>query len=368
MYTTCTYCYGPLGSNGELESFPVSRRVAFDPARGWVWAVCTTCQRWNLAPIEERWEVVDECERRFRRTTLRYSSGNIGLAWLGSELDLVRVGPALRPEVAAWRYGRTAMQRTHVVPRSLGRAAVRAAITMRRLLRGTAPNALVRHAMGDLLLGAFGHTVADVVRADDTPEGTDLPLAVIRLRHLVQAHLVRPEPGRPWSLVVPHDQGALTLEGEAGLRAAARMLAIVNGTERSRGFTTDVLAAASAKVDESARADSYFNRVLSIALRSSWGRHQNDEGSVATVEALEVARSETERLAWRLTGRTFWGRGGIGSDPATQLVDVPLVDRLALEMAAHEESERRAMEGELDALRTAWKDAAEIAAIADALI
>ena len=31
MYSTCTFCYGPLGSNTILETFPVARRVAFDP-------------------------------------------------------------------------------------------------------------------------------------------------------------------------------------------------------------------------------------------------------------------------------------------------------------------------------------------------
>jgi hypothetical protein len=41
------------------------------------------------------------------------------------------------------------------------------------------------------------------------------------------------------------------------------------------------------------------------------------------------------------------------------------VDRLALEMALHEDQERRAMEGELAALEEAWRDAEEIAAIAD---
>ena len=39
--------------------------------------------------------------------------------------------------------------------------------------------------------------------------------------------------------------------------------------------------------------------------------------------------------------------------------------RLALEMAAHEETERRALEGELYLLEEAWKQAEEIAAIAD---
>ena len=41
------------------------------------------------------------------------------------------------------------------------------------------------------------------------------------------------------------------------------------------------------------------------------------------------------------------------------------IDRLALEMALHEESEMRALRGELAELERAWQDAEEIAAIAD---
>jgi hypothetical protein len=41
------------------------------------------------------------------------------------------------------------------------------------------------------------------------------------------------------------------------------------------------------------------------------------------------------------------------------------VERLALEMAVHEETERRAMEGELAILEKAWRDAEVIAAICD---
>ena len=43
------------------------------------------------------------------------------------------------------------------------------------------------------------------------------------------------------------------------------------------------------------------------------------------------------------------------------------VERLALEMALHEETERRAMEGELAMLEDAWREAEEIAAIADSM-
>jgi hypothetical protein len=88
-----------------LEQFAVGRRVAFDPAKGRLWVVCPRCARWNLTPIEERWEVQEECERLFRGTKLRYSTEQIGLARMGDGLELVRVGEPLRPEMAAWRYG-----------------------------------------------------------------------------------------------------------------------------------------------------------------------------------------------------------------------------------------------------------------------
>jgi len=42
--------------------------------------------------------------------------------------------------------------------------------------------------------------------------------------------------------------------------------------------------------------------------------------------------------------------------------------RLAFEMALHEEQERRALQGELLALEQAWREAEEIAKIADNLL
>ena len=47
---------------------------------------------------------------------------------------------------------------------------------------------------------------------------------------------------------------------------------------------------------------------------------------------------------------------------------MPKPTKLALEMALHEEQERRALEGELWVLEQAWKEAEEIAAIADNLL
>jgi hypothetical protein len=47
---------------------------------------------------------------------------------------------------------------------------------------------------------------------------------------------------------------------------------------------------------------------------------------------------------------------------------LPRPTRLALEMALHEEHERRALQGELKALEAVWKQAEEIASISDSLL
>ena len=105
MYRACMFCKKTLGSNEVVEEFPVGRRLAFDPARGRLWVVCRRCQRWNLTPLEERWEAIETCEKLFRETRVRMSTENIGLARHREGLELVRIGEPLRPEFAAWRYG-----------------------------------------------------------------------------------------------------------------------------------------------------------------------------------------------------------------------------------------------------------------------
>lgn len=95
-------------------------------------------------------------------------------------------------------------------------------------------------------------------------------------------------------------------------------------------------------------------------------------GANDVLEQLPVGRriafdARAGRLALRITNRSFWGRGAVGSEPKTPLPRLPLVDRLALEMAANEDAERRAMQGELAALDAAWREAEEIAAIADGM-
>jgi hypothetical protein len=61
-------------------------------------------------------------------------------------------------------------------------------------------------------------------------------------------------------------------------------------------------------------------------------------------------------------------RGSPVADPGHSLINLPTAVRLALEMASHEDCERRALDGELALIETAWREAEEIASIADDML
>ena len=123
MYSTCLFCHGALGANVAVDTFPVGRRLAFDAAKGRLWVVCPRCAQWNLTPLEERWEAVEQCEHLFARARMRASTAQIGIARMPGGLDLIRIGRPLRPEFVAWRYGR-ALQRRRTLSVAGGAATV----------------------------------------------------------------------------------------------------------------------------------------------------------------------------------------------------------------------------------------------------
>ena len=90
----CIFCHQPLPANDAVEHFPLGKRVAFDPGRGRLWAVCPSCGRWNLAPFEDRWEALEELEKA-RRDSGRVlaSTENIALIQVPG-VEVVRVGDA----------------------------------------------------------------------------------------------------------------------------------------------------------------------------------------------------------------------------------------------------------------------------------
>jgi hypothetical protein len=239
---------------------------------------------------------------------------------------------------------------------------MRAAGGISRVLRGD-----VTRLMGRVGLPAPGYDALTWLRIHLFPERVlaMVPMTsgeplLIRAVHLEHAELVRPERRGPWCIVVPHDTGIATLAGDTGLRTAAKLFAALNGAGASR----EQVQSAFRKLEDAGNPDGYFARVAVLALRTAWGRFPD---AAADGDVMPPHPSNAERLALYLTSRSFWGRGAIGSEPRTALPKLPNVDRHAQEMAANEHSESRAMEGELAELEAAWREAEEIAAIADNL-
>ena len=101
----CLSCYQPFEPNDALEHLPNGRRIAYDPARGRLWVICASCARWSLAPLETRWETLEQLERLSSGSARLLKQGeNIALFESGT-LELVRVGRANAREEAWWRYG-----------------------------------------------------------------------------------------------------------------------------------------------------------------------------------------------------------------------------------------------------------------------
>lgn len=111
MLSRCLFCHKPFPENGTLAHMPRGRRIAYDPSRGRLWAVCGSCHRWTLAPIEERDAALYELERLARDHAKPLGhTANITLMVAGP-MTLIRVGAAGLAEQAWWRYGRELRKR-----------------------------------------------------------------------------------------------------------------------------------------------------------------------------------------------------------------------------------------------------------------
>ncbi|HET7463187.1 MAG TPA: hypothetical protein VFJ82_18175 [Longimicrobium sp.] len=332
MYRNCIYCSADLGANESIEHFPVGRQVAFDAGKGRLWAVCPRCARWNLAPIEERWEAVEEAEKRFAATRLRVQRENIGVAKLPDGTRLVRIGRALTGELAAWRYGETlqARRKRYLTMAALGMA-VPVALTSLFIAGVVGPGA-------SAFMGVYG-TIRDNLdgrrRLYELPAHEGRTEAIlIQRRHMAGARLSAGREGEP-QVELPHAPGhhgqtQLVVRGEEARRLLERTLVLLNANGARRRQVDGAVDAL---------------------------RHAG-----SAEDFIAGAAREGRTLVVGAPTRSFqWNRR---PEPRHSL---DLTRALALEMALHEETERRALEGELTLLEAAWRDAERIAAIADRL-
>ena len=337
MYTACIFCHAALGDNDHIEHFPVGRRLAFDSAKGRLWVVCQKCAQWNLTPIEERWEAVEECERAYRSVRARVATSEIGLARLPDGLDLIRIGAPLRPEFAAWRFGdQLGLRRRRGLLRLLGGTSIAA---------GTA--ASVASAAGMVALGLLGPGLVvggAMVAATGVRRAARKGVRGLRVRaennevielgsrEMIGIEMRSDHGSTPFKLALTYmdtdadmpENGPVPthaiVSGQEAVRAARILLPRVNSSGASR-------------------------RIVQQAVRGI-----EDAGSVERFipNAMEALRK---------SGRAY-----------SPVWSYPQPVRLGLEMALHEEAEWRAMEGELAELEAAWREAERIAGIADNLV
>ena len=330
MYSTCLFCTSTLGANEVLESFPVGRRIAFDEGKGRLWVVCRKCERWNLSPLEERWETVEACERLFRETRVRVSTENVGLARLPEGLELVRIGQPLRPEFAAWRYGdQFGRRRRRVILYGSGAAVLASAV----IIGGAAAG------IGGALLAQTGNLVNLVVHGRSTIRfrGEDGTLHKLRLPDLRSIRMVVPGPGEHWRIQYQKGKTRVLLVGPEAERFAGAALSRLNGAGGSRKQVQEA-------VSEIERVGGPEPFLLAMTRRSApWSGLLT--GAVTSSEDPLTISNMVK--------------------PVAEL-SKPL--KLGIEMALHEEQERRALQGELELLETAWREAEEIAGIADDLL
>ncbi len=326
MFKTCIYCSRSLGHNEVVENFPVGRRLAFDGERGRLWVICERCRRWNLSPLEERWEAIEECEQQFHDTSQRFSTDNIGLARLPEGLELVRIGRPQRHEFAAWRYGKQFLKRRVKTLISYGARLA--------ALAGLASAGV--YAFGPL----FAQQEERIVARVKSPDGRKLR---VTLKDAKKAKLIK-APDRPdgWLLNLPYRQDERNwglfgrygkgkakieeLDGATAIRAAGHILPKVN----SFGGSNSQVREAVHLIEEACGPERFF---ASAAVEPG----DQKPGFFFPVDA-------------------------------TRVIKFDATVRLALEMSAHEETERRAFEGELYLLEEAWREAEEVAAIADRLL
>lgn len=367
MYHNCIFCSGELGRNESVEEFPVGERLAFDAAKGRLWAVCGRCRRWNLAPIEERWEAVESAEKRFRGSRLRVHSENIGLAKLPEGGVLIRVGEALPNEFAGWRYGDELLRRRRRTLVWGGVAAVGGAAAV-------SASAVLTLGVAIAYLPLFVSMGTNVARAlalarhqgrvvgrVPTTQGERL----IRMHDMFGARVVGGSSGLAVEVPDPsphvrvEDGGVVRwvppppfrLEGEDASRVVARSMVHSNRTGASRGEIN-------AALERLAGGEAANEFLHGIGARAA--------GLFEPNEIPNQAQSIDLSGAWRRFTGTFRGER-IAGRPLLVTRALPRQDRIALEMALHEETERQALEEDLARYRDAWREAEEIAAIADVL-
>ncbi|HVR71712.1 MAG TPA: hypothetical protein VMT87_12795 [Vicinamibacteria bacterium] len=322
--TTCLFCHQPFPENQTVERFVSGRRVAYDPVRGRLWAVCASCGRWTLAPFETRWEVLEDLERLTRgRARLLGETDQIALLE-ADDLEIVRVGRAGLREESWWRYGREFSARRRSAKREVRKGKVRQALfTM--LITGIPVWGLTDadHWIGRARTKRFGKVAW---RGEVTCDRCGTALREVLFDERNQT-LLRLGPGG----------------GVACWYGCARCAADMGWQDAEPGEHGHLL--------EGVAAEHVLRRLLA---------HTNFAGGTEAVVGEAMGLVESYSTTEDLIRQVCLRGHSLGALTETR--------SFALEIALNADVERRLLEMELEELESRWREEEEIAAIADGIL
>jgi len=279
--------------------------------------------------MEERWEAVETCERLFEDTRIRTSTENVGLAKLTEGLELVRIGAPLRPEFAAWRYGdQFGRRRRRAMIYGGAGVVIIGGIAIGGMLTGVLSAGLFAQSGNFVNLWQRGRTRMKL-RLDD---GT-----VLKLKNpdLLETRILTPdESGADFGIQVLKSKTGHVLVGDRGRRVAGQIMTKLNSAGAGKAAVQEAVG----RIEAAGHPEALITDAATQLILGKKGR---------TRRARRSRKREPQRGLLGALGR-----------PAA----------LALEMALHEEEERRALQGELWLLEQAWREAEEIAEISDNLL
>lgn len=333
MYTRCQACDRSLGRNSEVPHLPVGRRLAFDAGKGRLWVICTRCDQWNLVPLEERWEAVEECERVAAMAEIRGPGDKIALSRTARGLELLRVAGHRSVDIANWRYGRRLRSRQSLTWWIAGALLFLAvALGVRAGFEASSPFAGMYIAVA--MAASFGYWWRNPPKLWLAVRSRLDGIRVWSWR-VGEIRFVRGHPNAAPDLEIPQGKGIARLAGDEALTFLAALLPRLNGADCATVSVAGVV-----------------KRVERIERKAQRGRNVKHGTGGRRV-------SRGPLRPWEL----------IASDATSgPLVAIAPEDRLALEMAVTEELEQRELASHaLDAVDD-WHEEDEIAAIADDLL
>lgn len=331
MHPRCLGCDRSLGKNDELPHLRVGRRIAFDTRTGRLWVICRRCRQWNLVPLEERWEALEECERVTATADVRAPGNAIGLARTARGLELLRVAGHSSTDIANWRYARRFSHRRFAL------AWIATALAAIAVLLG------VRAGI-ETASAATGVYVTAIAGGSLAYWWRQLPRVWLSIREpargkriwpwqIGQVRLARFNKERRPTLLVPDGAEERRLHGDDVARVLAGLLSKLNGADCVGVDIDDA-------VREVEKAESASRR----------RQRDGDEGGSADGAPL----SPWEHIAQRFHH--------------VAIADIDPTTRVALEMAVIEELEHNALAAKSEALGAGLAAEAEIASIADDLL